>query len=171
MELLKEFARTEKQFISWFWERYQQPPEIFDKAPFIHQCETIWRFLGYPVDAPVDWTITYSEEFTRNVLYLYEALLIKYPDGVKDALKELKEMSYTERKLKYPQLEEAANIMHSLNEAIIEVDKYHIKARPLPSLNDAIIMLKRMIMAPVVEDTFWETILPKNRKDEGPVPF
>lgn len=169
MDILKEFVRSEKQFINWFWQQYSQPPEIFEGAPFVHQCEAIWRFLGYPVNAPVHWTIQQCEDYTRNVLYIYEALLIKYPDGAPDHLKKIKEMTYSERRLKYPQLEAAADILHSINEAIVELDKYKIKARPLPSLNDAIIMLKRIIMAPVVEDTFWEDIkLISKRNEDAP---
>lgn len=168
MEILKEFPKSEKQFFAWFWDKYSQPPTVFEKAPFIPQCEAIWRFLGYPVNAPSDWTISYCEEFTRNVLYIYECLLIKYPEGPRDALRDLKDMSHEERKLKYSHLEMAADILHSLNEAIVEIDKYKMKARPLPSLNEALIMLKQIIFAPVkvVEDTFWEDIKTKHRKNE-----
>lgn len=170
MDILKEFARTEKQFFNWFWQTYSQPPEIFDAAPFVHQCEAIWRFLGYPVNAPSDWSIQYCEDYTRNVLYIYEAILIKYPDGAPDIIKEIKEMSASERAIKYPQFDVAADILHSINESIVELDKYKIKARPLPSLNDALVMLKTIILAPVVEDTFWEDIKLKSRSHEDP-PF
>jgi hypothetical protein len=170
MDILKEFARTEKQFFNWFWQTYSQPPEIFETAPFVHQCEAIWRFLGYPVNAPISWKIQDCEDYTRNVLYIYESLLIKYPDGAPNTLKELKEMSYPERRIKYPHLEAAADILHSINETIVALDKYKIKARPLPSLNDAIIMLKTIILAPIIEDTFWEDIKLKIRNHEEP-PF
>jgi len=166
MDILKEFPKTEKQFFAWFWERYSQPPTIFEGAPFIRQCEALWRFLGYPVDAPEQWTISQCEDHTRNVLYIYEALLIKYPEGPKDSLRELKEMSNAERKLKYPHLEAAADILHSINEAIVEIDKYKMKARPLPGLNEAIMMLKRVIPAKVAEDTFWDDINIKSRLHE-----
>jgi hypothetical protein len=171
MDILKEFPQSEKQFLAWFWEKYSQPPEIFEGAPFVHQCEAIWRFLGYPVNAPEDWTIKYTEEFTRNILYIYNCLIIKYPDGTPDLLRNLKEMSYQERKLKYAYLETPADILHSLNEAIIDLDKYQIKIKPLPSLSDAIIMLKKIILAPIVEDTFWEDLKIKNTRLHETPPF
>ena len=168
MEILKEFPLSEKKFLNWFWERYSQPPDIFEGAPFVHQCEAIWRFLGYPVTAPAKWTIKYTEQFTRNVLYIYNELLIKYPDGPPDVLRKISEMSHSERKIKYPELEKPADILHSMNEAIVELDKYKINIKPLPSLSDALTMLKSIILAPVIEDTFWEDIKTKNRKHEVP---
>jgi hypothetical protein len=175
MEILKEYPRSEREFIQWFWDKYSHriamsgsmitPTDMFNQAPLIHQCEAIWTFLGYPVTAPDEWSKKQSVEFTRNVLYIYESLLIKYPEGTPDTLRNLKEMSYSERISKYPHLEAARDIQHGLNEAIVEIEKYKIRIKPLPSLNEAIVMLKKMIMAPIVEDTFWTDLIPKKNED------
>jgi hypothetical protein len=168
MDILNEFSRSEKQFKAWFWSNYGLPPEIFEGAPFDKQCEAIWRFLGYQVNVPDGWTIIQIEEYTRNILYIYENLMKKYPDDIPDTLHNLTEISYIERTVKYPEMDKPRDILHNLNEAIVRIDKYHIKIKPIPSLADAIIMIKKILLVKTVEDKFWGNIFKTKENEEAP---
>jgi len=171
MDILNEFKKSEKEFINWFCNYYNHHIDIFETAPFDKQCEVIWRFLGYPVEALNAWAIKQFEEYTRNILYIYENLLIKYPDGAPDILGDLNRMSHAERIIKYPEMNKPADILHSINEAIIDREKYGMTYKHMLSLSDAIKMLNNIILAAIpIEDKFWECILPNNRKNEE-VPF
>lgn len=171
MDILNEFKRSEKEFINWFCNYYKHHINVFEKSPFNRQCEVIWRFLGYPVIETNDWSITNLEEQTRKYLYIYEDIMTKYPGGVPDILGNLNRMSHVDRMIKYPKMDEPANILHSINEAIVDREKYGMTYVHILSLSDAIKMLRNAILAPKpVEDKFWECILPNNRKNED-VPF
>jgi hypothetical protein len=173
MELLKRFPLSEREFMSWFENHYKLYKDIFEKAPFDRQCEAIWRYLGYPVDVPPGWSLQKVEDHTKNILYIYEQLLIKYPGGPPDVLKNLKEMNYQEREIKYPDMDKPANILHSLNEAIIKRGKYEIIVSPvLQSLRDAIIDLRQIIICrPLnIDEPFWEEVKNNKRIKEN-VPF
>lgn len=172
MDILKKFIKTEIEFFGWFHSRYGLPKNVFEESSYIDQCESIWRFLGYPVEAPPDWTKKDITQHTENVLYIYESLLDKYPDGPPDMLKEIKSMSFAEILVKYPELHKPANILHSIHEAIIDYDRFEIKTNIRLSLHDALTALKVPIITiqdePEEINTFWETAINSRINESAP---
>lgn len=173
MDILKKFIKTEVEFFGWFHGRYGLPKYAFEESSYIDQCESIWRFLGYPTEAPPDWTKKDIIRHTENVLYIYESLLDKYPDGPPDPIKDIQNMSFTEIMIKYPDLHKPANILHSIHEAIVDYDRFELKANMRLSLHDALTALKVPIIQiqeePEEIDNFWETAI--NNKVNESAPF
>lgn len=147
MDILDKYPVSKSEFISWFINYYRYQGHTFKTflaSPFVHQCECISRFLGYKVNLngmfPDELT-----EYTNNILYLYEDVKTKYPEGVPDILNQIRHMDFAERSKTFPELERPADIMHGLNEAIVPLNEKLSSVRIFISLRDAIIEIKKPV--------------------------
>lgn len=153
MDILDKYPQARQEFASWFMDKYNMTLYSFDEAPFEHQCIALSRCFGYRIDLE-SWPITMLEDHVNNILYLYEEVVKKYPDGVPDVIGKMQKIGSNHRTDEFEYLDKPADISHGLNEAITDLlkpvpGKHHMK-----SLHDALIELKVERTATVDED-YW----------------
>ncbi|MFA5432921.1 MAG: hypothetical protein WC319_08625 [Candidatus Paceibacterota bacterium] len=171
MKILDKYPVSKAEFISWFtfeYRYYGHTYETFCKSPFLQQCISISRFLGYTT-ALDDYSVKMLEEHVNNILYLYEEVRTKYPDGVPDFLKQIKEMDFIDRSKAFPDLLAPAEICHCINEAIVPLNSKDIFTKIMISLRNSIIMITPILpeKPKPIDDSYWtaETL---NQKDAAP---
>lgn len=172
MKILDKYPVSKAEFISWFtyeYRNYGHTYQTFDRSPFLQQCIVISRFLGYTTGLE-HHTNDQLEEHVNNILYLYEEVRTKYPDGVPDFLKQIKEMDFQDRAKAFPSLMTPADICHSLNEAIVPLNASNIFERIMISLRNSIMMIEPIIKKdPTPEDeSYWTADKLNQKSDEAP---
>ncbi len=169
MKILDKYPISKAEFISWFtyeYGRYNQSYRTFCQAPFLQQCISISRFLGYTT-ALEDYSEEKLVDHVNNILYLYEDVKTRYPDGVPDILNKIKTMDFSERSKVFPELLSPADICHSLREAIVPLNSSRIFSKVLISLRNAIVDI--IVEKPKPEDdSYWTAELLTQKSDEAP---
>jgi hypothetical protein len=168
MDILDKFPLSKKEFFGWFMNSYGLTEKIFNQASFDHQCESISRFLGYITEFPQSWGIIQIEEHINKILYIYEKVTEKYPDGCLDPIKSIMKMDHNERINKYPEMFKQAELIRSFTEAIIPIEKYNFKFKPLLSLKDAIIQLENISSSIPYDYQFWQDIINSTEYEKPP---
>lgn len=159
MEILDRYPLSKEDFISWFCKEYKyygHNYNTFLKAPFVQQCISISRFLGYRLDLE-EMSRKELEDYINNILYLYEEVKIKYPDGIADPIKEIMHMSFQERLKAHPELNVRPEIYHSLREAVVPLNAREVFTRIWISLRNAIVDIKPVVHAEPepMDDEYW----------------
>lgn len=167
MDILNKYPIAKAEFISWFTNRYMTGKNTFENAPFVQQCIALSRCFGYRIDLE-NWPKSKLEDHINNILYLYEDVMTRYPDGVPDIIKKMQQMNFAEREKEFGSLDKPADITHGLNEAIISLAKKIAGKHNRLSLQDAIVMTRSVIQKPVVDDDYWT---PDKFNNNEKVPF
>lgn len=153
MDILDKYPQARQEFASWFMNKYNLTLYSFDEAPFEQQCIALSRCFGYRIDLE-SWPITKLEDHVNNILYLYEEVVKKYPDGVPDVIGKMQKTDSNHRAEEFAFLDKPADISHGLNEAITDLFKPTKGKHHMLSLHDALIELKVERTATVDED-YW----------------
>ena len=153
MDILDKYPQARQEFASWFMNKYNLTLYSFDEAPFEHQCIALSRCFGYRIDLE-SWPITKLEDHVNNILYLYEEVIKKYPDGVPDVIGKMQKIGSNHRADEFAYLDKPADISHGLNEAIVSLSKPIAGRHHMLSLHDAIVIL-RVERTATVDDDYW----------------
>ena len=159
MKVFNKYPKSKESFTIWFlneYNRYGHSYKTFLEAPYLQQCIVISRLFGYTI-ALEEYTDDQLNEHINNILYLYEEVVTKYPDGVPDYLDQIKRMSFAERTKILPELMIPVNIQHSLRESVVPLDANQVFSRVFISLRNSIIMIKPILpKEPGPEDdSYW----------------
>jgi hypothetical protein len=88
---------TTKMFASWLMENYGMSLKEFEKKTPQRKHFEVSKFFGYQLIQHTEKSVTEIIAFIKEVFVGYEQLINKYPDGVPNFLKQLKEMPNDQR--------------------------------------------------------------------------
>lgn len=172
-KLKKTCPKSYQMFVSWLIADNVIDFNVFMKSGMMRKYSFVRKYFGY--SGVVD--ITMHEDIAKkeicHIFEDYESLIIRYPNGVPDKLKELNNMSNFEKD-KYYQANRSSNINISLCHAICQNSQYC-----RPSLKDALKVRVITVLEEIVknrrdvalkEDMFWENAR-KDFKKELVAPF
>lgn len=169
MEILDKYPISKAEFILWFTDKYYQYGhnyKTFCKAPFVEQCTSISRFLGYSVELK-DMSHEDLVNHVNNILYLYEDVKNSYPDGIEDFFKTISKYKFSERLNAFPEIMKPADICHSIREAVVPLNAKDVFTSVVISLRNAIISVVPEIPKKS-EEEYWTEEIIKGKSDEAP---
>lgn len=151
----------------------------FYDAPEFEQHKAIARFFGYPIGHQEFTDVMILRGQTERYMKDYHEIAMKYPDGVPDLLKQLKDMGHAEIAALMPEVfVRSANLLPSLCHALVSATgkDYHIKMPVFKSLKDALVEAKIIIPAvetvqTIIEPTIIEETIIDFTKIEDDAPF
>jgi len=169
-EALMDIApNTTRKFSLWLMESYGMSIKEFENARSKRKYYEVSKFFGYPLDKDTFLSVDQIIAFIKDKFTSYEEILIKYPDGVPNFLKQLKDYSH-EKKTKWLEENFTRAINISLCHALIKGNR-HIRI----SLKDALIERQLTVLEraskfeldkQVAEQQFWNDTIKNFIKDE-----
>jgi hypothetical protein len=173
-QALYEIApNTTKMFASWLMEGYGLSLPEFEKATPKRKFFEVSRYFGYPLEDNTQLPVSDIIVFIKEKFAEYEAIMIKYPDGVPNPLLAIKEMNHTDREV-WLSKHFTRMINISLQHALVDGNnlirislKDSIKDRQLNAIERAAKFNKEHQIA---EEKFWQDII-KNFDPQAVPPF
>jgi hypothetical protein len=171
--LLQVAPNVTKQFLDNLLFTYGVTPKDFETKDIIKRYIEVKRYFGYSMDLPTDKSIADIQKEIKFIFEGYELLMQKFPFGIPDPMKNLKEMSNIEKE-KYFDEHYTILINISLCDALVRNNSSN-----RPSLKDALIarVLSRIeqisaekARKDAEETKFWNETIKNFDKDEIP-PF
>jgi len=179
-DVIDKYPVAKAHFFSHMMNTYgvseSESPCFYD-APEYEQHRAIARFFGYPI---AHQEFTQQERLlkeTEAYMKAYNDVMVKYPDGVPDLLKEIKDMPNADKSERFPEIfKKSLDLMYSLCHALVSAGKdYSIKLPVLKSIKDSLIEAK-IITPAIVEPVFvQDTVIVEEKIDftkiEDDAPF
>jgi len=160
MDFLSKYPNSKLRFFGWLLEMYGASEDYFFGAPFEQQHRTVWDFLGQPIPDIMGWRAEKIEQLSEDYLYDFEDVIMRYPYGMKDPLKEIRKLDYSEIPAMYPDAHIPKEILPGLCNAMVErTTSYDMKIEFMTSLNEALVDLDSPIEPIINDKTFWDEII------------
>ena len=141
----------------------------FEKSDLLVRYAQVRRFFGYSMTIDVEKPVQEIQEEIKSIFLEYEALKIKYPEGLPDPMKRFKDMSYAEIS-EYMEKNFIRIINISLSNAIVSISRFKRL-----SLKDALIarvlttseqIASERLKSELAEQKFWKGTIAGFSKDE-----
>jgi hypothetical protein len=171
--LLQIAPNSTKMFFSNLMLNYGIGIREFEASDFFVRYAQVRRYFGYSMNIDINQSVENIQAEIKKMFIEYEELIIKYPDGVPDPIKRLKEMSNAEKDA-YIDESYKRSVNISLCHALVNNMRFK-----LLSLKDA---LKARVMTTIEqisnekanslieEQKFWQDAMNSFNKDDV-VPF
>ena len=171
--LMSIAPNTTKMFSYYLMESYGLSMKEFESTVPKRKFYEVSRFFGYPLEENTDKPVDQIIAFIKSLFEEYESLMMKYPDGVPDGLKILKEMNHQQREV-WIKKNFVSTIRISLKHALVpgnNIIRITLRDSLIKRLMSALeLEIKEKREKDIADNLFWENII-KNFDRNEIVPF